>query len=51
MKKNQIIKKEDIIFKKPGIGVPENKLNYIVGKKLIKDVYPDRILKLKDIEL
>ncbi len=51
MKKNRILKKEDITFKKPGNGIPESNLNYIIGKKLIRDVCPDRILKLKDIKL
>ena len=50
MRKGQIIKKSDIIFKKPGTGIPEKKINQIIGKKLIKDVFSHNLLKLTDLE-
>ncbi len=45
----EIIKQEDIIFKKPGTGIPENKIKLIIGKKLIKNVSSNRLLKMSDL--
>ena len=50
-KKGQILKKDDIIFKKPGTGIPESKVNLIIGKKLKSDVSNTRLLKLKNFYL
>lgn len=47
-KKNYIIKSNDLTIKKPGSGIPFNKKNLIVGKKLKRDVSSDRLLKLRD---
>ncbi len=47
-KKGQILSKNDIIFKKPGTGIPESKVNLIVGKKLKNDVSNKKLLRLKN---
>lgn len=47
-KKGEILKKEDITFKKPGTGIPEKNLNSIIGKKLIKNLSNNRLIKMSD---
>ena len=47
-KKGEILKKNDITFKKPGTGIPERNMNSIIGKKLIKDLSNNRLLKITD---
>jgi sialic acid synthase SpsE len=49
LKKGSIIKKSDLTMKKPGFGFKENQIKYIVGRKLIKNVTSNRILKKKDL--
>jgi len=50
LKKNTIIRKKDILFKRPGTGISPNDLNKILGKKTIKDIGEDKLIKLKDIK-
>lgn len=49
--KNYIIKKTDIIYKKPGYGFKYKDEKYIIGKKLLKKVSSRRILKKKDLKV
>lgn len=49
MKKGEIIKEEDLICKRPGIGISPTKLNEILGKKVNKDLEEDHILIEKDL--
>ncbi len=48
--KNYKIKINDITFKKPGTGIHYDKIKYIVGKKLKKKYYANRLLKMGDIK-
>ena len=48
-KKNEIIKKKDIVFKKPGNGIKYNQIKYLIGKKLRKNISSNRLLKWSDI--
>ena len=48
-KKGDIIKKNDITFKKPGTGVPENKAFLFYNKKLNKNLNQNVLLSLNDI--
>lgn len=50
MKKKQIIKLNDLTFKKPGNGIKEKDIKNILGKKLKKDVSKNYLLKLTDVE-
>ena len=50
LKKGNIIGKNDLTLKKPGTGIPPNKLNLIVGKKLKKNVKTNKLLNIKDFE-
>ncbi len=49
MKKGSIIYNKDLILKKPGSGIPFNKKNEIVGKRLIKNKSKDYLLKKSDL--
>ena len=45
LKKNKIVKLEDLDFKRPGIGVSIDNYNKFVGKKLKKNVESGKLLK------
>ena len=45
MIKGQIIKKEDLILKKPGTGLSIKYLSFFIGKKLNKTIVHDELLK------
>jgi len=36
--------------KKPGTGIPESELSTLVGRRLVRDVVPERLLRREDIE-
>lgn len=45
MKKGEIISSNDIMLKRPGIGISPNYFDFVIGKVLCCDVYEDDILK------
>jgi N,N'-diacetyllegionaminate synthase len=45
-----VIGREDIVLKKPGTGLPPDRLNDIVGRRLRRDVGADALLGIDDIE-
>ena len=49
MKRNQKIKIEDIIMKRPGVGLNGQKLHLVIGKKLKSNLFKDHQIKLKDL--
>lgn len=49
LKKNHILQDQDIIELRPNIGIEANKIKNIIGKKLMKDVKADEIIKYKDL--
>lgn len=50
IKKGQTIKKEDITFKRPGTGLKISFSDYIIGSKAKRDIEPDELIFLKDID-
>ena len=46
-----IITKDSLVLKKPGTGIPIDKINEVIGKELIKDVCANRLLNWNDIKL
>lgn len=50
LKKDSIIKKEDLTAKKPGSGIPVRKIDEIIGKRVIDDQAKGHILSWEDIE-
>ena len=49
LQKDQVLKREDICFKRPGTGISPLKLNKILGKTLKKNLKKNKILKIKDL--
>jgi sialic acid synthase SpsE len=50
IKKNQIIKLSDLICKRPGTGLEPSKINFIVGKKAVRNLVEDHIIAKRDIK-
>ena len=49
LKKGHIIKEKDLIPKRPGTGIPPNKINEFIGKKIKRSLLADEFINLKDI--
>jgi len=49
LKAGDIIKEDDIDFKRPGTGFPPDEIRFIVGKKLKRDIEADCLLVKDDI--
>ena len=49
MRAGEIIKEEDLIFKRPGTGISVNKLKYVVGRKLNKDKKVEEQMEWEDL--
>jgi N,N'-diacetyllegionaminate synthase len=47
LKKNHKLKKNDIVFKRPGTGISPLELDKVLGKKLKKDLESNRVIKFK----
>lgn len=48
LKANSILKKKDIVFKKPGTGIRAINYKSLIGKKLIRDIKKNSLLKMKN---
>lgn len=51
MKKGDFLKKEDLLFKRPGTGIPPNEVIYVIGRKLARDIDFDKLLNWEDFEI
>ena len=49
-KAGDIIKEDDIDLKRPGTGLTPDKIHFVVGRKLNKDIEADTILTINDIK-
>ena len=49
LRKNSLLKKEDIIFKRPGIGILPNELEKYLGKRINKNIGIDKVIFKKDV--
>ena len=49
--KGDKITMDNVCFKKPNIGIPEGKINYILNYKFNKDIDSNKIVKWTDIEI
>ena len=43
-------KREDIVFKRPGIGISPIDIKKILGKRLLKDKKKNKLIFIKDLE-
>lgn len=50
MLKDQIITEDDLIMKRPGTGISPMKMDFIIGKKIIKNLKKDYLLKIDDLK-
>ncbi len=50
MLKGEVLKKEFLILKRPGIGLPSNMIYKLIGKKLKQNLKADTLLNLKHIK-
>ena len=41
---------EDLLLKKPGSGLPASAISRVVGRKLLRDLQPDELLREGDVE-
>jgi len=51
IKKNKIIQRDDIVFKRPGTGIEPNKFNKIIGKVSLRTILKDEQIQLSDLQL
>ncbi|MBF8983793.1 N-acetylneuraminate synthase family protein [Lutibacter sp. B2] len=50
MKAGEVINKEDITFKRPGTHIRPDQEQYVVGRKLVKDLNVDDLIDWSDLE-
>lgn len=50
IKKGEIIKEEDLTWKRPGTGIPPNKIDEVVGAKALEDIKEDEVLTWEKVE-
>jgi len=50
IKAGTVLTQEHLKLKKPGTGIPKQEMSKIIGKKLRKDVTPNRLLQWEDME-
>jgi N-acetylneuraminate synthase len=50
LKKGDIIKSEDLVFKRPGTGIAPDQESVVVGRKTSRDIEEDEVLRWSDFE-
>lgn len=46
-----VLRREMLTFKKPASGIPPDALDSLVGRRLIHDVFPDKLLRWEDLDV
>lgn len=49
LEKGQIIKKEDLTFKRPGTGIAPNEMKYVIGRKINRNFNEDELINWEDL--
>ena len=49
--KGTVIKRQHLCFKCPGDGVSPSKVEYFIGKKVLRDIDKDHAIKYDDVEV
>ena len=49
IKKEEILREEDLYFKRPGTGIRPDEVKYILGRKVNKDIDEDELIKWEDL--
>ena len=50
LKKNHVLKRGDVCFKRPGTGISPLELNKILGKRILKDIKKNKVIEKKIID-
>jgi N,N'-diacetyllegionaminate synthase len=50
LRQGTVVGPDDIVFKKPGTGLPPERLGEVVGRRLLRDVGADALIAVEDIE-
>lgn len=50
LKKENTIKREDVVFKRPGTGIRPDEIKYVLGRKLKHDIEGDQTLFWEDLD-
>ena len=50
LSKGTVLQEDMLILKKPGTGIPAQELKNIIGRRLLNNVTPNRLLKMTDLE-
>jgi N-acetylneuraminate synthase len=50
MKKGELLREEDLVFKRPGNGIDPDKEAFLVGRRLNRDVDTDHELEWSDLD-
>lgn len=50
LKEGETIKLENLEFKRPGTGIRPDEVKYVIGKKIIRNIEKDEILKWEDLK-
>jgi sialic acid synthase SpsE len=50
LKKEHVLKEDDVIMKRPGDGIPPKQLDLVIGRRLVKDLEEDHKLTFEDFE-
>ena len=50
LSKGTVLQEDMLILKKPGTGIPVQELKNIIGRRLLNNVTPNRLLKMTDLE-
>jgi N,N'-diacetyllegionaminate synthase len=50
IQKGERILADMLVSKKPGTGIPESELSTLVGKRAVRDLVPERLIKREDLE-
>lgn len=50
LKAGDVITEDNIDFKRPGSGIKPDKMEYILGRTIIRDIEPDELIQWKDLK-
>ena len=49
IKKGEVITEEDIVYKRPGIGISPDKANTVINMRAKRDIKADNLINMEDI--
>ena len=49
LKEGHVIERDDIVYKRPGTGIPADRIDEIIGRRVNKDIDADKTLFWEDL--